>query len=179
MAKNYKVKIVLTNDKTINLVLSEKDAPISVARFLELVEKHYFDGTIFHRVIDGFMIQTGGYKIVDGALTELEELAPIKGEFLSNGYGGNKISHKTGVISMARTSVKDSATSQFFICSADCPFLDGEYAAFGYAADDESIETVKEVAKVKTYSPHPAFADFPTEVIGIKTVELVGEEVAK
>ena len=175
MAKNYKVKIILTNDKIISLILSEKDAPISVARFLELVKKNYFDGTIFHRVIDGFMIQTGGYKIVDGALTELEELEPIKGEFASNGYNDNTISHKLGVISMARTNVKDSATSQFFICSADATFLDGEYAAFGYTADEESNEVVKEVAKVKTYAPHPAFCDFPVEVIGIKTIDLIEE----
>lgn len=176
MAKKYLAKITLTNDKIINLAFSEKDAPLSVNQFVNLAKKNYYDGTIFHRVIDGFMIQTGGYKIVDNALTELDEVPTIKGEFSSNGYNDNTISHKLGVISMARTNVKDSATSQFFICSADCAFLDGEYAAFGYTTDEESNEVVKEVAKVKTYAPHPAFCDFPVEPIGIKTIEIIGEE---
>ena len=173
MAKEYKVKIILTNEKEINLILSEKDAPLSVNQFVDLVKKNYYDGTIFHRVIDGFMIQTGGYKLIDNALTEMDEVPTIKGEFASNGYKDNTISHKVGVISMARTNVKDSATSQFFICSADATFLDGEYAAFGYTADEESNEVVKEVAKVKTYAPHPAFCDFPVEPIGIKTIKLI------
>lgn len=176
MSKKYYVKIILTNDKEINLCLSEKDAPLSVNQFVELVKKNYYDGTIFHRVIDGFMIQTGGYKIEDKSLVELEEVPTIKGEFASNGYKDNTISHKLGVISMARTNVKDSATSQFFICSADATFLDGEYAAFGYTTDDASNEVVKEVASVQTYAPHPAFSDFPVEPIGIKTIELVKEE---
>ena len=79
MSKKYYVKIILTNDKEINLCLSEKDAPLSVNQFVELVKKNYYDGTIFHRVIDGFMIQTGGYKIEDKSLVELEEVPTIKG----------------------------------------------------------------------------------------------------
>jgi peptidyl-prolyl cis-trans isomerase B (cyclophilin B) len=171
MSKNYKVTITLTNDKKINLVLNENDAPLSVNQFITLAKNNYYNGTIFHRVIDGFMIQTGGYKIEDNSLVELEDVPTIKGEFASNGYN-NPISHKLGVISMARTNVKDSATSQFFICSADCAFLDGEYAAFGRCADEDSLEVVKEVAKVQTYAPHPAFSDFPVEPIGIKSVEV-------
>ncbi len=178
MPKNYYVKIKLTNQKEINLCLSEKDAPKSVNQFVDLVKKNFFDGTIFHRVIDNFMIQTGGYKIVDNALTEMDGAPTIEGEFASNGFKDNTIKHKLGVISMARTSVKNSATSQFFICSADCSFLDGEYAAFGYTTDEESNEVIKEVAKVKTYAPHPAFADFPVEPIGITTIELLKEENA-
>ncbi len=175
MSKQYLVKIILTNDKEIKLSLNETDAPKSVNQFIGLVKKNYYDGTIFHRVIDGFMIQTGGYKIVDNALTELGvEVAPIYGEFKSNGYD-NPVKHTLGTISMARTNVKDSATSQFFICSADCSFLDGEYAAFGKTVDEDSNAVVKEIAKVETCAPHPAFTDFPVKPIGIKTV-IIEEE---
>ena len=107
---------------------------------------------------------------------EMDEVAPIQGEFASNGFKENTLSHDVGVISMARTSDKNSATSQFFICSAKCPWLDGEYAAFGYTVDQESKDVVIEVAKTPTYAPHPAFSDFPQEPIGIKQVEITKEE---
>ncbi len=175
MAKQYLVKINLTNDKEIKLALSESDAPLSVNQFINLVKSNYYDGTIFHRVIDGFMIQTGGYKIVDNSIAELGDVAPIKGEFKSNGYD-NPVKHTLGTISMARTNVKDSATSQFFICSSDCSFLDGEYAAFGRTVDEIDNEVVKEVARVETCAPHPAFADFPVKPIGIKTIDIVEEK---
>ncbi|MFW5838752.1 MAG: peptidylprolyl isomerase [Bacillota bacterium] len=96
-------------------------APLSVNNMITLAEKDYFENTEFHRIIKGFMIQGG-----QGEQT----IKPIKGEFKSNGVD-NPLPHKRGVISMARTMVKDSATSQFFIVHKDAPHLDGDYAAFG------------------------------------------------
>ena len=175
MNKKYYVKIELSNDKVINLCLLEKHAPQSVNQFVELVKKNFYDGTVFHRIIDNFMIQTGGYKIQDNALVELKGVKTIKGEFKSNGFD-NTLKHELGVISMARTNDKNSATSQFFICAADCEWLDGEYAAFGVAVDEESKEVVKEVSKMQTFAPHPMFTDFPTEEISIRTLVLEKEE---
>ena len=175
MSKKYYVTITLSNDKKINLVLDSAVAPKSVEQFIGLVKKNYYDGSIFHRIIDNFMIQTGGYKIVDRSLTELEEVPAISGEFKSNGYD-NPLKHELGVISMARTSDKNSATSQFFICSATCPWLDGEYAAFGKTADEESNNVVLEVSKMQTVAIHPAFTDFPAEEISIKGIEVTKEE---
>ena len=74
---------------------------------------------------------------------------------------------------MARTSDKNSGSSQFFLCSAECGWLDGEYAAFGYAIDEESKNEIVKISEVETCRPHPAFADFPVEVIGIKTIRFI------
>ena len=170
MAKNYQVKIELSNGKAIRLALDSVSAPKSVEQFISLVKKNYYDGSIFHRIIDNFMIQTGGYKLEGNMLSELEKVSSIEGEFLSNGYKNNNIHHELGVISMARTNDKNSATSQFFICSADCAWLDGEYAAFGKTIDEESNKVVLEVSKMPTCAPHPMFTDFPMEEISIKTI---------
>lgn len=173
MQEKYYIEIILTNDKKIRVCLDSKVAPKSVANFVGLVEKKFFDGVIFHRVIKDFMIQTGGYKINDmNQLVEADEVPSIEGEFASNGFN-NTLSHDLGVISMARTSDKNSASSQFFICSTKCPWLDGEYAAFGYCMDEESKQVVLEVSNVDTYRAHPAFTDFPCEVIGIKTINFI------
>ena len=176
MAKKYYAKITLTNDKEINLCLLEKYAPKSVNQFVTLAKSGFYNGTIFHRVIEGFMIQTGGYKLEGNAISELGSVEPIEGEFASNGHKENTINHKLGVISMARTNDKNSATSQFFICSADCSWLDGEYAAFGKTVDEQSDQVVLEVSKVRTCVPHPMFSDFPVEPIGIKCVTIEKEE---
>ena len=176
MKEKYYIEIILTTDKKIRLCLDSKVAPISVANFVDLVEKKYFDGVIFHRIIKDFMIQTGGYKINENnELYECEEIPAIEGEFASNGHPENTLSHELGVISMARTSIKNSATSQFFICAAPCSWLDGEYAAFGYCIDEESKKVVLEVSNVQTYRAHPAFTDFPCELIGIKTINFIEE----
>ena len=127
----------------IDLELDEKAAPITVENFLKLVNAKFYDGTIFHRVIAGFMIQGGdpqGTGMGGPGWT-------IKGEFAQNGVD-NPISHKRGVISMARAMDPDSAGSQFFIMHADGPFLDGQYAAFGKVV--EGIEVVDRIAAVKT-----------------------------
>ena len=174
MQEKYYIEIVLTTEQKIRLCLDSKVAPKSVANFVNLVENKYFDGVIFHRIIKDFMIQTGGYKINENnELVETEEIPAIEGEFASNGFTQNTLSHDLGVISMARTSIKNSATSQFFICAAKCTWLDGEYAAFGYCMDDESKKVVLEVSNVETYRAHPAFTDFPCEIIGIKTINFI------
>lgn len=107
--------------------LDEDAAPLTVANFVALAEEGFYDGLTFHRIIDGFMIQ-GGDPLGNGTGGSDET---IKGEFSSNGVD-NPISHERGVISMARSSDPDSASSQFFIVQADSTYLDGEYAAFGY-----------------------------------------------
>ena len=136
-------QIKLSNGKNINVELYENVAPISVKNFIDLANSGYYKGTIFHRIIEDFMIQGGGYIVKDNTLMEAPELKPIKGEFKSNGVENN-LKHELGVLSMARTSIKDSATSQFFICSANTPWLDGEYAAFGKTTDEESNNIVVE-----------------------------------
>ncbi len=176
MLKNYYATITLDNDKKINLCLMEKYAPKSVNQFVTLAREGFYNQTIFHRIIDGFMIQTGGYKLDGNQISELGEANKIYGEFKSNGFAQNTLSHKLGVISMARTNDKNSATSQFFICSADCSFLDGEYAAFGQTTDEESNNVVLEVAKAQTCAPHPMFSDFPVTPIRIKSITIDKEE---
>jgi peptidyl-prolyl cis-trans isomerase B (cyclophilin B) len=106
--------------------LNPKEAPLTCENFIELANEGFYDNLTFHRIMKGFMIQ-GGDPNGDG--TGGSEKT-VKGEFSSNGVE-NSLSHERGVISMARSSDKDSASSQFFICDADDPFLDGDYAAFG------------------------------------------------
>ena len=137
------VKITMESGDEIVVELDEKNAPITVANFQKLVGKHFYDGLIFHRVIKDFMIQ-GGDPTGTGMGGSDEE---IKGEFLVNGVRNN-LSHTRGVISMARSQFYNSASSQFFICHADCKFLDGQYAAFGKVV--EGIETVDKIANAKT-----------------------------
>jgi peptidyl-prolyl cis-trans isomerase B (cyclophilin B) len=147
-------------------------APITVENFVKLCNNHFYDGLIFHRVIKGFMIQGGGYTMKGGKLSEKEGAKEIKGEFKSNGWSKNTTKHTLGVISMARTTRPNSATSQFFLCSASTPKLDGEYAAFGKATDTESKKVIVEFSKYKTYAYSSSFTDMPENVIKIRTINL-------
>ena len=127
----------------IDLELDSKAAPITVENFEKLVKDHFYDGLIFHRVIPGFMIQGG-----DPQGTGMGGPGwHIKGEFAANGWD-NPISHKRGVISMARAQDPNSAGSQFFIMHADAGYLDGQYAAFGKVVS--GIEVVDKIASVQT-----------------------------
>lgn len=137
------VIIEMENGGKITVELNEKAAPITVANFKKLVEEKFYDGLIFHRVIADFMIQGGDPTGtgMGGSKTR------IKGEFLQNGVP-NFLSHKRGVISMARSAMPDSASSQFFICHADATFLDGQYAAFGQVTD--GMEVVDQIATTST-----------------------------
>ena len=137
------VRITMQDGGVIDLELDEKAAPITVETFLKLVNAKFYDGTIFHRVIAGFMIQGGdpqGTGMGGPGWT-------IKGEFAQNGVD-NPISHKRGVISMARAMDPDSAGSQFFIMHADGEFLDGQYAAFGHVVN--GMDVVDRIASAKT-----------------------------
>jgi Peptidyl-prolyl cis-trans isomerase (rotamase) - cyclophilin family len=159
--KEVKMVIITMEDGSqINLELSPEVAPVTVANFEKLVGEGFYDGLIFHRVISGFMIQGGDPTGtgMGGSKTN------IKGEFKANGVN-NTLSHKRGVISMARSSKYDSASSQFFICHADATFLDGNYAAFGQVTS--GLETVDKIAGVRTDS-----GDKPLTEQKIKTIRL-------
>lgn len=122
----HHAKIKVKDYGTIEVELDGDTAPITFANFIKLVNEKFYDGLTFHRIMSGFMIQ-GGDPLGNGTGGSDET---IKGEFSSNGVENN-ISHKRGVISMARSSDPDSASSQFFIMHQDSTYLDGEYAAFG------------------------------------------------
>lgn len=121
------------------LELDADTAPITVTNFVKLIKEKYYDGLTFHRIIKGFMIQ-GGSK--NGTSTSEDDEKTIKGEFKSNGVENN-ISHERGVISMARSSLPDSASTQFFIVHEDSKHLDGDYAAFGHVT--KGIEVVDKI----------------------------------
>lgn len=144
MEKNtVNAEIIMENGKKIKLELYPDIAPVTVANFKELCERHFYDGLIFHRVIKDFMIQGG-----DPTGTGMGGSGRnIKGEFRSNGIK-NSISHVRGVISMARSSMPDSASSQFFIMHGDGTYLDGQYAAFGKVT--EGMDVVDEIASSYT-----------------------------
>ncbi len=154
-------EIEMENGGTIKLELYHDVAPITVENFVKLANEKFYDGLIFHRVIAGFMIQGGD---PNGIGTGGPGYT-IKGEFAINGVENN-ISHKRGVISMARSMSYDSAGSQFFICHADSTFLDGQYAAFGKTID--GIDVVDEIASVRTN-----FNDKPLEDQVIKTIRII------
>ena len=166
-----KVSIVLTDGRKINLELDRASAPVTVENFLKLVDNGFYNGLCFHRVISGFMIQGGGMVQEKGVLIEKRGLKPIKGEFLNNGFK-NDIKHELGVISMARTNEPNSATSQFFICAADCDFLDKNYAAFGRTLDAESNKVVVDISNVKTHS-YGWYNDIPNEPVVIDHIERI------
>ncbi|MBY0121488.1 peptidylprolyl isomerase [Bacillus sp. S/N-304-OC-R1] len=140
--ENPIVTITMENGNEIELELYPKTAPNTVANFVSLVEKGYYDGLIFHRVIPDFMIQGGD---PEGNGTGGPGYS-IKGEFSSNGFDNN-IKHERGVISMARAQDPNSAGSQFFIMVNDTPSLDGDYAAFGKVT--KGIETVDAIVSVE------------------------------
>lgn len=162
-----KATINLEDGRKINLNLDPECAPISVANFVKLAKEDFYNGLIFHRIIPNFMVQGGGmYENMKEKRAENE----IKGEFLSNGVNNTR-KHKAGTISMARTMFKDSATSQFFICSVDTPFLDGEYAAFGEVADEQSMGVVLDMSIVTTRS-FGYYDDVPVDPIVIKNITI-------
>ena len=137
------IRITMKDGGVIDIELDEKAAPLTVENFLKLVNMKFYDGTIFHRVIPGFMIQGG-----DPQGTGMGGPGgTIKGEFSANGVD-NPISHKRGVISMARAMDPDSAGSQFFIMHADADYLDGQYAAFGHVVS--GMDVVDRIAGVRT-----------------------------
>ncbi len=165
MAQNPIVTITMANGDCMKAELYPEIAPNTVNNFISLIQKNYYDGLIFHRVIKGFMLQGGcpegsgmggpGYQ--------------IKGEFSQNGFK-NDLLHTEGVLSMARSMMPDSAGSQFFIMHKNSPHLDGSYAAFGKIT--EGMDIVNKIAECRT-----DFSDRPLEEqkIATITVDLMGE----
>lgn len=147
--QNPIVTIEMENGDIMKAELYPEIAPNTVNNFISLIQKGYYDGVIFHRVIPGFMIQGG-----DPEGTGMGGPGySIRGEFSNNGFR-NDLKHTPGVLSMARTMIPDSAGSQFFIMHETSPHLDGEYAAFGKVIG--GLEIVDKIAKVKTdYSDRP------------------------
>ena len=164
MAQNPIVTFTMENGDTMKAELFPEIAPISVNNFISLVQKNFYDGLIFHRVIRGFMIQGG-----DPEGTGMGGPGySIKGEFSSNGVA-NDLKHTEGVLSMARSMMPNSAGSQFFIMHKNAPHLDGSYAAFGKII--EGMETVNKIAETPTdYSDRP----LAPQVIKTVTVETFG-----
>lgn len=165
MAKNPIVTITMKNKDQIKLELYPDVAPISVNNFISLVNKHFYDGLIFHRVINGFMIQGG---CPDGNGTGGPGYS-IKGEFSQNGVN-NTLNHTEGVLSMARAMNPNSAGSQFFIMHKNSPHLNGSYAAFGKVI--EGMDIVNKIAETPTdYSDRP----LDDQVMETVTVDTFGE----
>ena len=162
------VRIELRNGKHMDVFIDEENAPISAKNFLKYVDEGFYSNTIFHRVIPGFMIQGGGFTDEPGIRDKKATYPPIKGEFKSNGIE-NPIKHVKGTISMARTFIKDSATTQFFICVAPCDYLDGEYAGFGKIIDEESLKVAVWISDESTHSWR-GYDDIPNEPIVIKSI---------
>ncbi len=134
LSGTYEAEIVENESGTITVELDADTAPITVTNFVQLARDGFYDGLTFHRIIDGFMIQGGD---PNGNGTGGSD-TKIKGEFSSNGVE-NDISHVRGVISMARSTDKNSASSQFFIVQQDSTYLDGDYAAFGHVTEGMDV----------------------------------------
>jgi peptidyl-prolyl cis-trans isomerase B (cyclophilin B) len=166
MAQNPIVTIEMKNGDVIKAELYPEIAPNTVNNFVSLVSKGYYDGLIFHRVINGFMIQGG---CPDGTGMGGPGYS-IKGEFAQNGFENN-LKHTEGVLSMARSMMPDSAGSQFFIMHKNSPHLDGAYAAFGKVTD--GMDVVNKIATTRTdYSDRP----LEDQVMAKVTVETFGVE---
>lgn len=165
MAQLPIVTIEMENGDVMKAELYPEIAPNTVNNFISLINKGFYDGLIFHRVIEGFMIQGG---CPDGTGMGGPGYS-IKGEFSSNNFENN-LKHTPGVLSMARAMMPDSAGSQFFIMHQTSPHLDGQYAAFGKVI--EGMDVVDKIAKQPTY-----FGDKPMEDQRMKkvTVETFGE----
>lgn len=164
MAENPIVTITMENGEQIKAELYPEIAPNSVNNFISLVQKGYYDGLIFHRVINGFMIQGG---CPEGTGTGGPGYS-IKGEFSQNGFT-NQLKHEAGVLSMARSMMPNSAGSQFFIMHKNSPHLDGAYAAFGKVIEGQEI--VNKIAETDTdYSDRP----LDPQVIKSMTVDTFG-----
>lgn len=154
-------KITMENGDIMEFEMYPDVAPKTVQNFVDLINKHFYDGLIFHRIIKGFMIQGGdpeGTGMGGPGYT-------IPGEFSVNGFN-NDLKHTRGVLSMARTMDPNSAGSQFFIMHQDAPHLDGQYAAFGKLTS--GFDVLDTIASVKT-----DWMDRPKKEQKIKTIEII------
>jgi len=166
------VTIEMENGKIMKAELYPEKAPISVSNFVNLIQKGFYDGIIFHRVIPGFMIQGG-----DPTGTGMGGPGHcIRGEFAKNGYQ-NDIKHERGILSMARAFDLDSAGSQFFIMVAPAPHLDGQYAAFGKVF--EGMEVADEIVNTETDYRDRPLAEQKMKKVTVETFGVEYEEPVK
>ena len=161
------IKITVKDIGSMTAELYPEKAPLTVANFVKLCEEGFFEGLIFHRVIRGFMIQGGGYT----EEMEHKETDSIKGEFKANGFMQNDLKHTRGVLSMARTSDPNSASSQFFVMHQDAPHLDAQYAGFGKLTD--GFDVLDAIATTKTGSYGWYMQDVPKTPIVIEKIEVI------
>lgn len=154
--------LISTSLGDIKLELYEKEAPITVANFLSYVEEGFYDSTIFHRVINNFMVQGGG---ITADMKQKPTKAPIKNE------AENGLKNERGTIAMARTADVDSATSQFFINHRDNAFLDHGVRDFGYAVFGKVVEGIEIVDKIAAVQTRPG--DVPVETVSILSMKVV------
>ena len=158
-----------TNLGDFTIKFFEKEAPLSVANFLSYIDEGYFDGTIFHRIVPGFVIQGGGFT---EDMTQKKTKAPVKNE------ADNGLKNKRGTLSMARTNDINSATSQFFVNLKDNDFLDNSRGNFGYAVFaevTEGMDVIDKIAAVAT-GRKKGFDDVPVEAVIMKKVTRVDKK---
>lgn len=158
--------LLQTNKGDIELDLDEQNAPVTVKNFLSYVQEGFYDGTVFHRVIPGFMIQGGGFS---ADMKEKSTRGPIKNE------AANGLKNTRGTIAMARTADKDSATSQFFINLADNVFLDHGQRDYGYAVFGKVVkgmDVVDAIAQVQTKTIGP-YQNVPIEPVVVKQAKVL------
>ena len=161
----HHVELVIKDYGTISLELDADTAPISVTNFINLAKAGFYDGLTFHRIINGFMMQGGGFT-EDGLPKSADN---IKGEFAKNGVTNN-IDHDRGVISMARATDFNSASSQFFIMHKKADHLDGQYAAFGHVTEGmDIVDQICENTPVQNKNGSVALADRPV----IETIRVI------
>ena len=166
-ADHQKVKFTMENGGSFIVELYPEYAPATVKNFVTLVSEGFYDGLTFHRVVEDFMAQ-GGDPQGTGMGGSSKK---IKGEFSINGFTQNTLSHTRGVISMARSSNYNSASSQFFICYGDATFLDGQYAAFGRVI--EGMEVVDSFLEVERTMGNDGAVSRPVEPIVIEKAEVI------
>lgn len=166
---NPVIRITVKDYGTMTAELYPAKAPKTVANFVKLAENGFFNDLIFHRVIRGFMIQGGGYNVE----MEPKETDSIQGEFKANGFMANDLKHTRGVLSMARTSDPDSASSQFFIMHEDAPHLDAQYAGFGKLTD--GFDVLDAIATTKTGNYGWYMQDVPKTPVVIEKIEVISK----
>ena len=161
----HHVELVIRDYGTISLELDADTAPISVTNFINLANSGFYDGLTFHRIIEGFMMQGGGFDEQGNP----KEASPIKGEFAKNGVTNN-IDHDRGVISMARANDFNSGSAQFFIMHQKATHLDGQYAAFGHVTDGmDIVDKICENTPVQDGNGSVALKDRPV----IETIRVI------
>ena len=166
MSNNPVIRFTIKDLGTMTAELYPNMAPRTVANFLHLIREGFFEGLIFHRVIRGFMIQGGGYT----EAFEDTDAPSIPGEFKANGYMNNTLKHTRGVLSMARTSDPNSASSQFFIMHATNSNLDRQYASFGYVLAGMDVVDAIAVCECDKSDPN---APVPVEPVVIESITFV------